>query len=207
MIARLRGMLCERAPDHVVVDCGGVGYLVTVSLATLATLPEPGAEVTLLVYTQAQENRLALYGFAAAAERALFDLLITVKNVGPATAMGILSGVVGPGELARAIATRDLAALTRIRGIGKKTAEMLIVELSDKCARLLAEGALGAAVGGPVAAPRAGERSPLLVDVASALVNLGWRAAEAESVVARIEVTAGATVESLLREALRAMPR
>jgi Holliday junction DNA helicase RuvA len=209
MIARLRGTLVERSADAVVVECGGVGYDVTVSLATLAGLAEVGAEVTLRVFTHASENRVALYGFATAEERQLFDLLITVKNVGPATAIGILSGASSPQALARTIAAGDGAALTRIRGVGKKTSDLLIVELKEKCEWLIATwGAAGASIGdGPPLARRSGQRAPVLDDVASALVNLGWRPAEADKAVAALAVANGATVETLLREALRAMSR
>jgi Holliday junction DNA helicase RuvA len=210
MIARLRGVLVEREPDAVVVECGGVGYDVSVSLATLAALPEPGAEVTLRVYTHATENKIALYGFATAEERELFDKLITVKNVGPATAISILSGVTSPDELVRTIAAGDVAGLTRLRGVGKKTAELLVVELREKCELLLASwGAAnrGEHVSAPQVARRQPARTPLLDDVALALVGLGWRAAEVDKVVARLEVPANATVETLLRDALRAMSR
>lgn len=210
MIARLRGTLVERGADGVVVDCGGVGYDVTVSLPTLAALPEIGAEVTLRVFTHAQENRVALYGFATAEERELFDRLITVKNVGPQTAIAILSGVTSAQELARTIAAGDVAALTRIRGVGKKTADLLVVELREKCEWLVASwGAAGVAApsSGAAAPVRRGGRSPMLEDVASALVGLGWRPAEVDKVVTRLDVPADATVESLLRDALRAMPR
>jgi holliday junction DNA helicase RuvA len=207
MIARLQGKLVERQEDGVVVDCAGVGYDVTTSMVTLAALPEVGAEVTLRVYTHVQETRIALYGFATGEERRLFDLLITVKNVGPATAVGILSGA-PPRDLARLVAAGDVAQLVRIRGVGKKTADLIVVELKEKCEWLLATWGAGGAdlprAPGPAARP---VRSPLLEDVTSALVNLGWRAAEVDKVVSQMPVSPGATVETLLREALRAMPR
>lgn len=213
MIARLRGTLVDRGADRVIVECAGVGYEAAVSLATLTALPEPGAEVTLLVHTHALENKIALYGFATPVERALFDRLITVKNVGPATAMEILSGAASPADLARVIAAGDLAALTRIRGVGKKRAELLVVELREKCELLLASwGAAGAVLpagAGPAASARRGQamRAPVLDDVASALVHMGWRQVEADKAVARLETPVGTTVEALLVEALRAMPR
>jgi len=209
MIARLRGVLIEKSTDGIVVDCNGVGYDVGVSAMTFAALPDEGAEVALRVFTHAQENRIALYGFATGEERQLFDLLITVKNVGPATASGILSGAAAPQVLARLVAAGDLAGLTRIKGVGKKTAELIVVELREKCEWLLATwGAAGAAELPPP--PRNGAkpaRAPILDDVASALINLGWRPAEVDKAVVRLEAPAGATVESLLREALRSMPR
>ncbi|HKA89032.1 MAG TPA: Holliday junction branch migration protein RuvA [Haliangiales bacterium] len=192
MIARLRGILVERNVDSVVVECAGVGYDVAVSSTTLAALPPTGEEVVLRVYTHASENRVALYGFASPRERELFDLLITVKNVGPATALAILSGVPSPDALARMIAAGDLAGLVKIKGVGKKTAELLVVELKDKL------------VGWAQARPT---RSPLLDDVASALLNLGWRPGEVDKAVTHLPVDPRATVETLLRDALRSMPR
>jgi len=194
MIARLRGTLVDKEPGAVVVECAGVGYDVGVSNATFAALPEVGDEVTLRVFTHAQENRIALYGFATARERELFDFLITVKNVGPATALAILSGASSPEALARLIAAGDVLGLVKIKGIGKKTAELLVVELKDK---LLGWGS----------APEQPPRPPLLDDVASALVNMGWRPVEVDKAVARLEIPPRATVETLLREALRSMPR
>jgi len=209
MIARLRGVVIDKRIDGIVVDCNGVGYDVGVSAMTFGALPDEGAEVTLRIYTHAQENRIALYGFATAEERQLFDLLITVKNVGPTTAIGILSGAAAPQALARLVAAGDLAGLTRIKGVGKKTADLIVVELREKCEWLLATwGAAGATVGSaPVRVGSRPTRPPILDDVASALINLGWRPAEVDKAVVRLEAPAGATVESLLREALRAMPR
>jgi Holliday junction DNA helicase RuvA len=215
MIARLRGILIEKSSDGVVVDCGGVGYDVGISAMTFASLPAEGAEVSLRVFTHAQENRIALYGFATKEERQLFDLLITVKNVGPATAAAILSGSSSPQVLARLIAAGDLPGLVRIKGVGKKTADLMIVELKEKTEWLLATwGASGVepSLTGPPASARTASsgkapRAPILDDVASALVNLGWRPAEVEKVVVRLDSGSGATIEALLREALRSMPR
>ena len=210
MIARLAGTLIERGPGVVVLDVHGVGYEVHVSAMTMALMPEAGAPVTLRVFTQAAENKLALYGFATAEERALFDRLITVKNVGPTTAVEILSGGPGPIELARLIAARDAAALTKIRGVGKKRADLLVVELAEHCEVLLLSWG---ASGGPVttlAATSARARSvraPILEDVASALVNMGWRQVEADKAVSKLEVPASATVETLLVSAIKQMPR
>jgi Holliday junction DNA helicase RuvA len=214
VIARLRGTLIERGEDFVVVECGGVGYEVTVSVPTLAQLPELGTEVVLRVFTHALESKITLYGFVAATERELFDRLITVKNVGPATAIAILSGVTSPVELTRTIAAGNVAALTRIKGVGKKTAELLVVELREKCEWMLANWNAAGGVGpapaagqGPAIAQKRGARSPLLDDVASALVGLGWRSVEVDKVVARLDLAPDASVESLLRDAIRAMPR
>jgi holliday junction DNA helicase RuvA len=169
-------------------------------------LGEPGGEVTLRIHTHATENRVALYGFATAEERKVFDFLITVKNVGPSTAMSILSGATSAAALVRTIAAGDVAGLVRLKGVGKKTAELLVVELKEKCEWLLATwGAAGAAL--PAAEPKRGARPAILDDVASALVHLGWRAAEADKVLSKLEIPPGASVEMLLRDAIRAMPR
>ena len=209
MIARLDGVLVDRSGPHVVIDCAGVGYEVTCSTYTLAGLPPLGERVTLRVFTHAQENRVALFGFGEAQERALFDLLITVKNVGPTTAIGILSGGSTPRDIAALIGREDVAGLTRIKGVGKKTAELLVVELREKCEEMqlawTADGELR-----PVARPTGANRPrrhPLLDDVAAALIGMGWRPAEADQAVGELAVGADTTIEVLLRQALRAMPR
>lgn len=212
MIGRLHGTLVDRAGTRVIVDCGGVGYEVTCSAYTLAALPPLGETVTLLVHTAVRETEIALYGFGSAQERALFDLLITVKNVGPSSAVGILSGGHGPREVADLIAREDVAALTRIKGIGKKTAELLVVELREKCEMMLlswtADGELrpvAATAGAVRGAPK--RRDPMLEDVASALLGLGWRQPEVDKVVGELAIEPGTTLEALMRQALRAMPR
>jgi len=211
VIARLRGEVVERAGARIILDVGGVGYDVLCSAHTLAALPPGGERVTLLVFTHAQENRIALYGFLEPAERALFDLLITVKNVGPSTAIGILSGGSTPRDIAAMIAREDVAGLTKVKGVGKKTAELIVVELHEKCELLLmswnASGDLRdvAIPAGATAVRRA--RHPMLDEVAAALAQLGWRPAEADKAVADLVVDPGVTLEVLLRQALRAMPR
>jgi Holliday junction DNA helicase RuvA len=209
VISRLTGTLV-RDGEHVMVDCNGVGYEVTCSAYTLAALPSHGERVELKVYTQMRETAIALFGFFDVQERDLFDLLITVKNVGPSTAIAILSGA-SPRDIAALVAREDVAGLTKIKGIGKKTAEMIVVELHEKCTLLtLTWGAGGikpvAASSGSIRTAKAG-RHPLLAEVMGALISMGWRPNEAESAVAEIPVEEGATIETLLRQALRAMPR
>jgi Holliday junction DNA helicase RuvA len=212
VIARLDGTLFERMPPHVVIDCNGVGYDVIVSAYTLAALPPDGERVTLRIFTHATENKLALFGFFEVAERQLFDALITVKNVGPTTAVAILSGS-SPRDIAQLIANEDVAGLTRIKGVGKKTAELLVVELKDRCAELVlgwdASGGLR-----PAARPSSGiktNRHPLVEEVALALVGMGWRPNEAEAAASSVPgdllAGPGATIEVALRHALRSMPR
>lgn len=209
MIGRLRGEIVEREGTRVIVDVGGVGYEVACSGWTLAALPPVGEAVTLRVFTQARENEIVLYGFLEADERALFDLLITVKNVGPSTAIAILSGGAAPRDIATLITREDVAGLVRIKGVGKKTAELLVVELREKCELLLltwnAKGEVRE-VAAPAGAARR-SRHPMLDEVAGALAQMGWRSIEADKVVAELEIAPGATLEGLLRQALRAMPR
>jgi Holliday junction DNA helicase RuvA len=211
VIARLEGTLL-RDGDLIIVDCGGVGYEVKCSAYTRGALPEHGARVTLKVFTQVRETEIALYGFYDHQERALFDLLITVKNVGPSTAIAILSGA-APRDLAGLISREDVVGLTKIKGVGKKTAELLVVELHEKCLELLltwnAEGGVRP-VAVPSGAPRRSSaplRHPMLEEVAGALVGMGWRPVEADAAVADLEVTDDTSIETLLRQALRSMPR
>jgi Holliday junction DNA helicase RuvA len=217
VIARLEGTLVERSivgqGPRVVVDVCGVGYDVVCSAHTLAALPADGERVTLRVFTHAQENKIALYGFAGAPERQLFDLLITVKNVGPSTAIAILSGA-SPRDIADAIAREDVGALTRIKGVGKKTAELLVVELHEKCELLTmtwnADGSVRP-LSSPAPAIARVSRSPLLEDVTLALVGMGWRSHEVERAVADLPAELVAkpdvTIDALVRQALRSMPR
>jgi Holliday junction DNA helicase RuvA len=209
MIARLEGTLL-RDGDQVIVDCNGVGYEVTCSAYTLASLPKHGERVELRVYTQVRETDISLYGFVDPQERGLFDLLITVKNVGPSTAISILSGS-SPRDIAALIAREDVAGLTRIKGIGKKTAELLVVELREKCEMLVlswtADGNLRAAAMHAGTIKPAKQRHPLLAEVMAALVGMGWRPNEAEQAVTDLAVGEDATIEALLRQALRSMPR
>ena len=209
MIGRLRGTLAERGAGRVIVDCGGVGYDVAVSAHTLLSLPPVGDTVTLRIYTQVGQDRIALYGFGSAEERELFDALITVKNVGPALAVVILSGST-PQAIAQMIVGEDLAGLTSIKGLGKKGAERIVVDLREKCEYMLTSWGAGAGsaptvvVVPSVSRPK---RDPRLDEVASALVNLGWKQPEADKIIEGLDLAPEMTVEQLLRDALRAMPR
>ncbi len=212
MIARLEGTLV-RDGEQVIVDCRGVGYEVICSAYTMAALPKDGEHVVLRVYTQMRETAIALYGFVDQGERALFDLLITVKNVGPSTAIAILSGST-PRDIASLIARQDVPGLTRIKGIGKKTAELLVVELHEKCELMVlswnAEGDVRP-VGLPAGARKSnsGGRHPILDEVASALIGMGWRPAEADAAVGDLafDPASEVSIENLIRQALRKMPR
>lgn len=192
MIGLLRGRLLEKRPNQVILDVGGVGYLVAVPLSTFAALGELHAEVTLLIHTHVREDALSLYGFLSQRERHLFELLLGASGVGPSLALKILSGM-NVEELVPAIRTGDLARLTRIPGVGRKTAERMVVELKDKLEAVAIEAEK------PTPASPAGIES----DVKSALINLGYDERTAESAVAEAKREAGTTnFEKLLRAAL-----
>ena len=195
MIGQLRGRLAEKRPNQILVDVGGVGYLVQVPLSTYAALGELHAEVTLLIHTHVREDALALYGFVSSREKHLFELLISASGVGPSLALKILSGM-SAEELVPAIRGGDLVRLTKIPGVGRKTAERIVVELKDKLETVVLEAAQ------PAVASRAG----IEADVVSALVNLGYEARSAESAVAEAKTAAGvADFEKLLRAALQVL--
>ena len=195
MIGLLRGRLLEKRPNQVILDVGGVGYLVAVPLSTFAALGELHAEVTLLVHTHVREDTLALYGFLSAREKHLFELLLGASGVGPTLALKILSGM-NVDELVPAIRTGDLARLTKIPGVGRKTAERMVVELKDKLEAVAAEAEKPA-----VASPAGVE-----VDVRSALINLGYDERTAEAAVKEAKSQAGAaSFEKLLRASLTAV--
>jgi len=199
VIARLTGTLAEKKPNRLTVDVGGVGYDVLVPLSTFYGIGEPGALVTLRVHTHVREEVIALYGFASVLEQDLFERLISISGIGPKLALAVLSGI-DPGELVRAIRTQDVARLTRIPGVGKKTAERIGLELKDRLP--LAEPS---AAGEPDAlAP--GE--DLRGDLVSALTNLGYHRQVAEkSIEAALKKTPDATFEDVLRDILRGMIR
>ena len=216
MIGHLRGTVLERDGQTLIVECGGVGYQVTLSTHSWGDVGPDGSPIALRVYSHwlANGGGVTLYGFTSAHERELFDLLITVKNVGPASAVKILSTGAAPAEIARLIADGQVRALQALRGVGKKTAELLVVELRDRCSELLlawnaggpgtSEAALAQAA---AQATRKVVRPPMVEDVASALLQLGWRAAEVDKVVSTLAPEPDQTLEGLLRQALRAMPR
>jgi holliday junction DNA helicase RuvA len=195
MIGQLRGRLAEKRPNQVLVDVGGVGYLVQVPLSSFAALGELHTEVTLLIHTHVREDALALYGFVSAREKHLFELLLSASGVGPTLALKILSGM-SVEELVPAIRGSDLGHLTKIPGVGRKTAERMVVELKDK----LEAVAFGAEK--PEAASPAGVEA----DVLSALVNLGYDPRAAESAVGEAKREVGTTnFERLLRAALQSL--
>jgi holliday junction DNA helicase RuvA len=194
VIARLSGTLVEKRGDSAVVDVGGVGYLVHLSLQSVARLPPEGGEVRLRTYTHVRDDALQLYGFASQEEEGMFLLLIEVSGVGPRLAQTILSGMPA-AELAEALSAAEIARLTRISGVGKKTAERLVLELKDK---LKTSGLLDREAPAPV--PLSGNGA-----LVSALLNLGYKQAAAERTAEAVRRSLGpsAPVEDQLREALR----
>ncbi len=210
MIGNLRGKLIDRGLSSVLIECAGVGYEVTASSHTLATVSALGADVSLRIFTQFLDHKICLYGFSSVDERSLFDLLITVKNVGPASAIKILSAGTGPVGIAQLIAAKEVKSLMSIKGIGKKTSEMLVVELHEKCERLLMDWAADGKDIPPAKASSGkmiSSRTPLQTDVVLALVQLGFRKPDAEKVVDSMPIDSEAGLEQVMRQALQAMPR
>ena len=195
MIGQLRGRLAEKRPNQALVDVGGVGYLVQVPLSTYGALGELHTEVTLLIHTHVREDALALYGFVSAREKHFFEMLLSASGVGPTLALKILSGM-SVEELVPAIRGSDLARLTRIPGVGRKTAERMVVELKDKLEALAVE----------TEKPAPSSPAGIEADVVSALVNLGYDGRAAETAVAEARREAGAAnFEKLLRGALQSL--
>lgn len=198
MIASLNGTLLEKNLDEAVIDVHGVGYRVFISLVAQSHLPSPGQPVFLRIRTVVREDALDLYGFLSATEETLFVQLTSVSQVGPKAAMNLLSGM-EPEELARTIASGNAAALTKMKGVGKKTAERIILELKDKVAPLV-QGKAGAAQG---TLERAGTIRQS--DLTSALIGMGYKPAQADRMAAAAEESLGqdAPLAALLKEALK----
>ena len=197
MIALLRGTLVEKTPSRLIVDVAGVGYDVLVPLSSFYVLGEPGSEVTLRTHTHVREDVIALYGFVTRLEQDLFERLIAINGVGPKLALAVLSGI-EPGELIRAVRLQDVARLTAIPGIGKKTAERIGLELKDRL-----PAALQAAAPPPGAA---GADDRLRDDLLSALINLGYQRSVADKAVDAVAKRQPAPrFEDALRDVLRAL--
>lgn len=198
MIAHLSGTLLEKHVQRLVVDVSGVGYEVLVPLSTLYAVGEPGGRVSLGIYTRVTDDAIQLYGFHTSLERTLFERLIGVNGVGPKLALAVLSGI-EPAELVRAVRQADVARLTRTPGIGRKTAERLVLELKDR---------LPAALGASADVPRPAGGDDVRDDIMSALVNLGYQRHAIEktvdTVIGRVE---SKVFEPLLREILRELAR
>jgi Holliday junction DNA helicase RuvA len=195
MIAHLRGKLLVKHPNQAIVETGGVGYDITISVPTFSDLSDLGSEVALHIHTHVREDVIALYGFLRPSEKLLFEKLITVSGIGPKLAITILSGMAAD-EMVGAIRGNDLARLTRIPGIGKKTAERMVLELRDKL-------------------PEPGKTAPTPLsisaveeDVVSALVNLGYQRVAAEKALgAASKNVSNKSFDALFRESLSAMSK
>lgn len=198
MIARLTGRIVEKQATRLVVDVGGVGYEVLVPLSTFYHLPEAGGEVALRVHTHVREDAIVLFAFATALEQQVFERLISVSGIGPKLALAVLSGI-DAADLVRAVQSGDVARLTKIPGVGRKTAERIGLELKDRLKQPWATEAAAAA------GKTSGE-AELRADLLSALLNLGYHRALAEKAVDGALGAAGdRTFERLLRDALRRM--
>jgi len=196
MIAALRGTLLEKHPNRIILDVGGVGYDVQVPLSTFYAIGDAGGDVSLRVRTHVREDAISLYGFLTALELDLFDRLIAINGIGPKVALAVLSGIEA-AELVRAVRGQDVARLTRIPGVGKKTAERIGLELKDKLPSAVPAG--DAADGGT---------GDLRDDVISALVNLGYQRTSAEKAVdAELKKSGAAGFEDVLRGSLRGLMR
>ena len=195
MIAHLRGKLLYKKPAFAVVDVHGVGYRLFISLSTFYSLPNEEENVSLDVYTVVREDAISLFGFIDKGEKELFELLIGVNKVGPKLAITILSGIPHT-ELVEAVVTEDTVRLSSIPGIGKKTAQRLIVELADKVKSM---GAVGETM-------KKATLAPTVSDAIEALITLGYKKKEAEKVVGEVyKSLQGADLETLLKEALKSL--
>lgn len=197
MIAHLRGKLLAKHPNQAIVEVAGVGYDVVISVPTFSELPAVGSEMSLHIHMHVREDSIALYGFLRPAEKQLFEKLITVSGIGPKLAITILSGMPAD-EMVGAIRGNDVARLTRIPGIGKKTAERMVLELRDRLTSAAEEQAAGTAAS-----------SPVEEDVVSALMNLGYQRASAEKALtaAGRNGVASMNFEELFRRSLAALSK
>ena len=197
MIARIAGILAEKNPGRMIVDVQGVGYDVQVPLSTFYVVGEPGTSVTLRIHTHVREDVIALYGFATSLEQELFERLISISGIGPKLALSVLSGIETP-DLVRAIKAQDVARLTAIPGVGKKTAERIGLELKDRMPQSMQAAA------DTLKPPAPGDQ--LRDDLLSALVNLGYQRVAAEKAIEReLQRAPDAPFEDALRAVLRAL--
>lgn len=203
MIAQLTGRLAQKQPNSIIIDVGGVGYEVTVPLSTFYELGEPGSDVSLRIHTNVREDAIQLYGFRTTREKQLFLKLTSVTGIGPKLAVTMLSGMAA-GELIAAIRNNDLVRLTGIPGVGRKTAERVVVELRDTLAKVTIEETE------PAMAARSADGSSDIVrdDTIAALVSLGYPKAVADKAVERAMGEEGdPSIEAVLKRALRRMSR
>ena len=194
MIALLTGKIAHKSPDHIILDVNGVGYRVMIPFSTYYELPEEGA-VSLHIHTSVREDAIHLYGFRTRVEKSFFQLLISVSGVGPKLARDILSNI-QPAALAQALSLSDIHKLSTIPGIGKKTAERLILELKDKVGKLEIAAL-------PASEVRGIPAEDLIEDVVSALMNLGYKEPQVKKALGGLDASRGGGVEELLKQALK----
>jgi Holliday junction DNA helicase RuvA len=201
MIAHLRGRLFSKTPNQAIVECAGIGYDVTISVTTFSALPNEGTDVALYIHTHVREDQLALFGFSGTQEKRLFEKLLTISGIGPKLAITVLSGI-DASRLVTAIRSGDHATLTRIPGIGKKTAERVVLELKDKLDDLAVSIPTTAGGSHQGAAGQAGD------DALSALVNLGYARPIAQKAIETAitkDPDAARDFETLFRAAMAAI--
>lgn len=204
MIAQLTGKLAQKQPNTIIIDVGGVGYEVTIPVSTFYELGEPGADVSLRIHTNVREDAIQLYGFWTAREKELFLRLTSVSGIGPKLAITMLSGMAAR-ELIQAIKNNDLARLTSIPGVGRKTAERVVVELRDKLAKMAVEETEMETI---AARDTSGDAEAIRDDTVAALVALGYPKPVAEKAVgAALGEEGERTIQALLRRALRRLSR
>ena len=196
MIALLTGRLAHKSPEFIILDVHGVGYRIQIPFSTYYDLPDSGAEITLHIFTHVKEDALNLYGFRSLTEKNFFQLLISVAGVGPKLGKDILSNI-QVADLHRALVQADLARLSAVPGIGRKTAERLVLELKNKVNKLEVASL------SPQHDSRAFQSAAMTDDVASALVNLGYKEALVRKALSELEMSAEVSMEELLRKALR----
>jgi len=197
MIALLTGLIAHKSPDHIILDVQGVGYRVHIPFSTYYELPEEGGAATLHIHTSVREDAILLYGFRTRLEKSFFQLLIAVSGIGPKLARDILSNI-QPGPLAQALAHGDLNMLSTIPGIGKKTAERLVLELKEKAGKLDLSSL-------PVSDKRQLPAEDVAEDVVSALINLGYKEPHVRKALAAMDVSGDISVEGLLKQVLKTL--
>jgi Holliday junction DNA helicase RuvA len=195
VIAQLTGKLTHKSPEFIILDVHGVGYRVQIPFSTYYELPDTGSETSLSIYTHVKEDAIHLYGFRTPVEKSFFQLLLSVSGIGPKLAKDILSNI-QVDELAQSIQRGDLARLSAVPGIGRKTAERMVLELKEKVLKL-------SVTVSPKEESRPATSSPLRDDVASALVNLGYKEAVVKKVLGDLAITSDMTMEEVLKQALK----
>ncbi|HIJ81550.1 MAG TPA: Holliday junction branch migration protein RuvA [Desulfuromonadales bacterium] len=195
MIALLTGRIALKSPDHIILDVNGVGYRVLIPFSTYYELAEEGGSASLHIHTSVREDAIQLFGFRTLLEKSFFQLLISVTGVGPKLARDILSNI-QPGQLAQALSQGDIHTLSSIPGIGKKTAERLILELKDKIGKLDLTSL-------PARDQREIPENDVTDDVVSALLNLGYKEPQVRKAIAGLDASGGVSVEGLLKQALK----